>query len=164
MKRIIAMVLIALSLSACASGRYQSTKVQDSIFRVSYSGNSHVSESSASDNALLRSAEITLQNGYKYFVVLDQNTKSDTYVTAGGGSSYTYGSVDKYGNINAQTTDVGGGVDTYHKSTSTMMIQCFHEKPKTRSLVYDAGQIQSNVKEHDGLIHKTFLKMFHRSN
>ena len=58
-------------------------KLQDNIFKVTFNGNAYLSMEKARDFALLRSAEITIENGYKYFVVLETNSsmKIASYIT-----------------------------------------------------------------------------------
>jgi hypothetical protein len=90
MKRILT-VLLCLSLAGCATGYhskgltggYSNMKLQDNIFKVTFNGNAYLSMEKARDFALLRSAEITIENGYKYFVVLEANgsMKIASYIT-----------------------------------------------------------------------------------
>ena len=90
MKRILT-VLLCLSLVGCATGYhgkgltggYSNMKLQDNIFKVTFNGNAYLSMEKAKDFALLRSAEITIENGYKYFVVLEANgsMKIASYIT-----------------------------------------------------------------------------------
>ena len=81
MKKILT-VLLCLSLAGCATGYhskgltggYSNMKLQDNIFKVTFRGNAYSSMERTGDFALLRSAEITIENGYKYFVVLETNS------------------------------------------------------------------------------------------
>jgi len=81
MKRILATLLL-LGLVGCATGYqpksftggYTDMKLQDNIYRVTFKGNGYSSMERAGDFALLRSAEVTIQNGYKYFIVLETNS------------------------------------------------------------------------------------------
>ena len=81
MKKILT-VLLCLSLVGCATGYhskaftggYSNMKLQDNIFKVTFRGNAYSSMERTGDFALLRSAEITIENGYKYFVVLETNS------------------------------------------------------------------------------------------
>ena len=90
MKKILT-VLLCLSLAGCATGYhgagftggYLNMKLQDNIFKVTFNGNAYLSMEKARDFVLLRSAEITIENGYKYFVVLQTNgsMKIALYIT-----------------------------------------------------------------------------------
>jgi len=79
-------VLAALTLGACASspqyvaaddasdfGHY-STKLADNRYRVVYNGNDRIDLNKTKDYALLRAAELTLQEGYSWFEVVDRAT------------------------------------------------------------------------------------------
>ncbi len=81
-------VIACLALTACASspqyvaaddagdfGHY-ATKLADNRYRVVYNGNDRVDLNRTKDYALLRAAELTLQEGYSWFEVVDRATKS----------------------------------------------------------------------------------------
>ncbi len=73
------LILTMALLSGCATayqresftGGYSQTQLGDNIFQVSFKGNGCTSEDRASDYTLLRSAEITLENGFKYFTIVE---------------------------------------------------------------------------------------------
>ena len=164
MRKILFVLLAGLVLSGCATGYqkqsftggYTDMKVQDNIYRVTFKGNAYASEERASDFALLRCAELTLENGYKYFVPLQEKSyvKEESYtepVTA-----QTTGNVNMYGNSNyaygsfqGTTSYYGGNTHHFRKPRTTYTIACFKEKPENVPvMVYDAEQIKTNVKAH----------------
>ena len=51
---------------------YSEVQNSPTIFRVSFYGNSITSHEMAEDFALLRSAEVTLEQGHRYFVILNK--------------------------------------------------------------------------------------------
>ncbi len=83
MKRILLPLFTAIALTACASGPsafgpaksydsmgFRNTQIQNDRFRVSYTaGNA----AEAQDFALLRAAQITLDEGYSHFKIIDGN-------------------------------------------------------------------------------------------
>ena len=77
-----AIVALTLLLGACArplqpdnySERLSSAWLGANRFSVDYRGNSRVGDDKIADLALLRSAEIALQNGFPYFIVIDTDT------------------------------------------------------------------------------------------
>jgi hypothetical protein len=78
--------------SGCATGYkskglrgrgFSDTNIQDNIFQVSFRGNTATDSVRAEDFTLLKCAELTLEKGYKVFVVLDK--KFDTKITESGG-------------------------------------------------------------------------------
>ena len=133
-----------------AAGGFSDIKIQDDIYKVSYSENSFVSVETAEDFALLRAAEVTLTNGYKYFIILDQ--KSDPHTTSStiplssmtvGSGVLAPGSVTGY----ASTFNYGGGTVTQSRPSTSNLIQCYKDKPLDASLlIYDAKQVQDSLK------------------
>ncbi len=95
-------VLTALCLGACAAspqyvaagdaddfGHY-STKLADNRYRVVYNGNDRIDLNKTKDYALLRAAELTLQEGYSWFEVVDRatTTKEKSFDRPHAGVSY----------------------------------------------------------------------------
>lgn len=99
MKCILPVILALAFLQGCStayqsrgfSGGYSETQLDENIFKVSFSGNGYISGHKVADYTLLRSAELTLQNGFKYFAIVDANsniehstyTSPTTYHTTG---------------------------------------------------------------------------------
>lgn len=159
MKYILPVILALAFLQGCAtayqssgfSGGYSESQLDENIFNVSFSGNGYTSGHKVADYTLLRSAELTLQNGFKYFAVVDANnhiekssyTSPTTYNTTGNvrGASY-----------NANTTTSGG--QTYHisKPSSSNTIVCYKEKPE-HIFTYSAEFIFKNITEKYNIKH-----------
>ncbi len=163
MKKLICLLVLATMVSGCATtyhrqtwtGGYSDTKIQDDIFRVEFAGNAYVSRGKVEDFALLRCAEVTLENGYKYFVILDAKSETQTGAYTTPATAHTYGTVygtdygGGYGGSYSGTTYVTGG-QTYmfSKPSSSNMIKCFKERPENiPTLVFDAEQIKDNLKK-----------------
>ena len=144
MKRIIPIILI-LALQGCAttyqksgfSGGYSETQLDENVFTVSFRGNEYTGRERVADFTLLRSAELTLENGYKYFAVIDANsyTSNSTYTTPA--TSYTTG---------ATTTTYGGQTYNISKPSSSNTIVCFKEKPDS-VFTYNAEFIYKNIRQ-----------------
>ncbi|KTF69786.1 CC0125/CC1285 family lipoprotein [Sphingomonas sp. HT-1] len=97
------MVAGSLSLASCmtatpyqpasASGSirngYSDEQIEENRFRVSFSGNSLTSRETVERYLLYRSAELTLQNGFDYFILAERDTekKTQTYTTPGVGGA-----------------------------------------------------------------------------
>lgn len=71
-------------LSGCAYygpsglfGGYTETALNEDTYKVSYRGNGYCTRDQAADYLLRRAAELTLNNGYKYFVILAANSDND---------------------------------------------------------------------------------------
>ena len=102
----------ALALGACATettyrpatGRgfdrtgYSDRQVEANRFLVSFAGNSSTPRDTVERYLLFRAAEITLQNGGDYFVMVNRDTdqQTRTYTTPGFGSGWGYGGFGGY--------------------------------------------------------------------
>ena len=170
--KIIATLVVILSLYGCATGYkpvgamggFSSTQLDENVFTVSFKGNGYTGREKANDFALLRSAEITLEHGFKYFIIVDaqQYSKNSSYTTPTTATtnvnSNTYGNVYGSGNsaiynantYSTATTTVSGG-QTYvsSKPRTSNTIICLSEKPEDFS--YDAEFIAKSLKEKHGI-------------
>lgn len=156
MKQLSALTLVAC-LAACASpyqregfgGGYSETQLSENIFKVSFRGNGYTSGDRAADMALLRSAEIALENGFQYFAVIDEQSSASygTYTTP----TTTNASVTAYGNsAYGSATTYGGQTFFITKPRSTNLIACFKEKPEGL-FVFDAGFVSKSLRQKFGL-------------
>ncbi len=98
---------------------YSSTQIDTNVFQVTFNGNAYTGRDRANDFLLLRSAELALENGYEYFVILD----AQQYLR----------------NSNDATPA------TLTANTSTNTIVCFKEKPEEFS--YNARFIEKSLKK-----------------
>ena len=154
------LILIFLTYS-CATdyqpksftGGYSSTKLGESIFKIHFNGNGYSNSERIEDFALLRSAEIALENDFKYFIIIDKNnsnsystyTTPKTNITTGNISSYNYGYGGNY-NFTANSYSVGGDTYLISKPSSTNIIACFKKKPKNQTFIYDAEFISNSIR------------------
>jgi hypothetical protein len=157
------LIAIAIIFSGCATpyqsesltGGYKSMKVQDDVFKVSFRGNASTRSEQTENFVLLRCAEVTLENGYNYFVIIDSNTAIRTSTLTTPVTANTSGMLMPIGNMasyHAQTTYSGGNTRIYQRPTTTNEIKCFKEKPENMSaIVYDAKQIRDNLKQAYGI-------------
>ncbi|QQR80954.1 MAG: hypothetical protein IPJ69_02055 [Deltaproteobacteria bacterium] len=107
-------------------GGYTDNHLQDNIYQINFGGNGWTSSEKSSDFALLRAAELTLENEYKYFIVLDGGTRIVSSETAG--SVRTETTYDAYGR---PTTSTKVNQPTKHYEPKTnLIIECFKAKPK----------------------------------
>lgn len=123
------------------SGGFSETQLDKNVFRVSFKGNGYTGSERAEDFALLRSAELTLQNGFTHFAIVDGRQSNDYGVITTPTQSYTTGSVTSYGNTaygSARTTTTGGQSFIIKKPSSTNTIVCFNGKPENGMFTYDA--------------------------
>ena len=63
-----------------ALGGYKSTAIDDNTFRVMFKGNQHTKAETVYNYLERRCAEITLENGYEYFIVFEDSSYIDKTV------------------------------------------------------------------------------------
>lgn len=167
--RAILVLLLCLGLTGCATGYarrgftggYSDMQLQDDIFRVTFSGNAYIGRGKVEDYTLLRCAELTLEQGYRYFIIIDERSGittsshttpitaktrgsiTDTSPITTGGSVTVVGSSASY---SGKTTYSGGQTYTFRKPSTRNTIKCFREKPNLPTMVYDAVQVERNLK------------------
>jgi hypothetical protein len=161
MKKLILISLAILFLQGCAttyqndgfSGGYSETQLDENVFKVSFRGNGFTRRDKVADFTLLRSAELAIQNGYNYFVVIDANsytststhttpTTTNTSASAYGTGNYAYG--------NATSTTTGGQTYNISKPSSSNTIICYKEKPSA-GFSYNANFIYKSLAEKYGI-------------
>src|SRR5690242_4719787 len=108
---------VALALSACATsygpqglkGGYSHMQLDATTFRVDFKGNGFTSRERVEQMLFFRCADLTVQSGYDYFVILSRDGGAES-------SSYTTpGTVTTTGRATATTY----GRSTYVQGTST---------------------------------------------
>ena len=157
MKALVVLIFAAILVEGCTAyqkqgftGGFSETQLGENVFQVTFKGNAYTSRERVSDFNLLRSAEITLENGYRYFVIVDSEkySKAGSYRTPT--TSQTTGGVYGYGNsahLSATTTTTGGQAYSYSKPTARNTIVCFKDKPDTGGLVYDATFVATSIRK-----------------
>jgi hypothetical protein len=106
-----------LALAACESGPtpyqpgggqergYSETRIENDRWRISFKGNSMTDKETVENYMLYRAAELTLQNGFDNFTMVNRNTDKDSDIRSYGGYmgtrlSYMY-FVPNYGWVGA---------------------------------------------------------------
>jgi hypothetical protein len=158
----ILVLLSAAMLSGCATtyqkvsltGGYSETQLGENIFQVSFKGNGYTSRERVSDFTLLRSAEIAIKNGYRYFVVVESEKYSKVGAYTTPITSQTTGSAYVSGNYvqgSATTTTYGGQTFIISKPRANNTILCYKEKPDINGLVFEAEFVVKSVRAKYGM-------------
>ena len=109
------------------TGGYTESQLDKNVFKVSFNGNAFTSLHRATDFTLLRSAELTLINGFRYFVIIEEDSRIENTTGSTGTTGQTY---------------------NYSKPRASNTIVCFEEKPES-GFSYDAAFIkESLMKKH----------------
>lgn len=152
MKTLLVVFSIVL-LSGCATdyqkdsytGGFSSTQLGENMYQVSFRGNGFTSRRRATDFTLLRSAELTLEKGFRYFVIVDAEKDTNVAAMTTPTTSYTTGGV--YG---ATTHSYGGQTFLVSKPNVTNTILCLKDKPNG-GVVYDAQFVVRSLRHKYGL-------------
>lgn len=148
----------ALVLIACvtpyqrqgARGGFSDARLDATTFRVTFKGNGYTSRERVENYLHYRCAEVTLESGYDYFVVLDANTEArhGSYTTPTHVNSYTSGSATyvgggtAYGQATTTTTVTPGQTYSWTKHGATAVIKVFRgQKQQDEPGVYDAREV-----------------------
>lgn len=138
-------------LSGCATpyqslglgGGYSESKLDEDTYKVSFRGNGYTSQEAVQDNLLRRCAELTMQNGYKYFVILtgdgndrvSQFSTPETVNTTGFGTSHGYGNIypnnytyNGFANYNSSTTVNPSQTYFVHRYSNNVIIKMLKNK------------------------------------
>lgn len=147
--------LIVIFLVGCSSGYkpngftggFSESRLDETVYRVSYQGNAYTSLEKASDFAMMRAAELTVRAGYDWFAVMDSSnqTSQTTYTTPKyyqtQGSAYVSGNNI---NINTTTREYGGQQYVITKPGQSIIVKMFEDKPQnifTFDPIYVYGQM-----------------------
>ncbi|MBT5187228.1 MAG: hypothetical protein HOH19_00805 [Kordiimonadaceae bacterium] len=130
--KIAIILVVGLILSGCMTGKYHtlntigngysSKQIANSTYHVSYVDKPLSDFEKINDFALLRAAEITLENGYYYFIIEDEKNNEKDLIF-----SRTYPDM------------------AMPKAKSQLYINCFKNKPEGVS--YDARQISDALRD-----------------
>lgn len=130
-------------------GGFSDSQIQNDIFRVNFRGNGYTDLSTASDYALLRAAEIAIQNGFNYFIIIQDNSSIKTSIITTPGYAHTYGDIGAhgdYGSYYAHTTYYPGTSTAVERPFASYLIKCFKRKPNIDAgFIYDANQIEQYI-------------------
>lgn len=158
MKKLTCLLVLVILVSGCATGYgsqgfgggYTDVKIQDDIFKISFRGNAYLGSSKCQDYAMLRAAEVALENGYKYFIVLDDKSGTQQYSYTTPVESHTSGTINTYGSsatYSGRTSYSGGQTYNFNKPRSNLMIRCFKGKPENSlAMPFDARQVKNNLR------------------
>jgi hypothetical protein len=143
-----------LALAGCATsygpngigGGFSETRRADDIYVVHFRGNGYTKPEQAEEMAFLRAAELTIEKGYRYFVILGESGSTDSTVVAMPGQSFTTGSINPYGGFQARTTSIGAMPMTIRTPSARLHIGLAHDKFSPERTFYDARAIVADLR------------------
>jgi len=130
--------LLAALLGACATpyqearpgnlGGYVTRRVSHDMFQIAFLGNADTDAARVKDFALLRAAEVTLQNGFRYFVIRDTRDLTRQRVIETSSSARTAVSMGAGGRYRENMQTYGLPIK-YQTPGLALLIQCFAHSP-----------------------------------
>lgn len=160
MKNLFLTAVLALSLSACATGPsaygpsnsgsslgFKNTQIEQDRFRISYTGRS---SEEAQDYALLRAAQIALAEGYSHFKIINGHM-SDNGPTSPISTSIGIGSRNGWYGRNSTGVNVGIGIYDVaralqgNKITNVIEVRLLRSGGADKS-VYNAQNVAESIR------------------
>lgn len=156
-------VVSAILIAGCATpygksgltGGYTDTQIDSNTFTVSVDTNGFTSQQTTSLHALYRAAELTIERGYDYFVIVGQ------------GANATQTAVSIPGTSTSNTTIHGTGQSAYARTTTTyapativpmvfpnatVTVKAFKgQKPEGDPNAYDAKEVMKYIGPQIGI-------------
>jgi hypothetical protein len=146
--------ILTLTLVACVTATpyqparngegYSEQKIESNRYRVTFSGNASTPRQTVESYLLYRAAEVTMANGYDYFVLADQTTETQTSYTQ------TFSGFDDFGWYSWHPRfGVGATVGTstprteYEGQVNIVMFK--GRKPNTEVKAFDAREVKANL-------------------
>jgi hypothetical protein len=126
------------------SGGYSESRLGPNVALVSFNGNGFTSNLQVEKMALLRSADVTTQNGYRYFVI----TGSEDDSTNTGFVTPSYANTN-FGAGWANTTFTAGQYIPIHKPAVSYMIHMGNNQGELAGFmrqIYDATFLQASLR------------------
>lgn len=168
MNKLIVFVLILLTVACASSGPtaymkssdkgqpgYHHQKLTDNQYRVTFVGNRHTNQEQVKDYALLRAAELTLENDKQWFVITSTESDKQTRKVSDVDSSVsmhttttrrcgilgcTTTTTPTYSGLSVTTREVEDGF------TATLIIAMGAGTPDDSSKSFDASELAKNLK------------------
>jgi len=157
MKPIKAVFLVAcIFIAGCStpyqaegfSGGFDEVQLSPNMWRVSFHGNGYTGKEKATNLALLRSADLTLSNGFTHFTIVDSSkdvsysTYTQPTTTNSTFTANTYGN-STYGSVNSMS--YGGQTMNISKPSTSNTIVMFERGAESQTMLYDAEFICSSL-------------------
>lgn len=145
-----------LLLTGCATsyqpdsftGGFSEVQLDKNVWKVSFVGNGFTRSERAEELAMLRSAELTLKNGYSFFAFVSSSTRNTTHAIPQASTSTTTFNATSIGGSTfgtAQTNTIGGGMMYVNKPSSDNTVMMFSTRPNISAMVYDASFICNSI-------------------
>jgi len=128
---------------------YAEQRLESTRYRITYTGNSATPRESVENYVMYRAAEVTLNNGYDWFVIADQVTRTDPRKSGGGtsggvGLGFGGGSGNFGTGVSISLSKMlGGGGEAYDAQMDILVNK--GSKPADNPRAFDARQLKANL-------------------
>lgn len=131
-------LIVSILISSCSltrhtgyqakavTGGYSETQLASDIYSVRFQGNGYTKAEIANDFCLLRCAELTTQNGYKYFTIISNKESSVGTLAA--------------------TNVIGNTIAIAGYPSDNNVIKLLKDKPETNAIVYEASFMANSIR------------------
>lgn len=141
----LAFLIVPLILLGCATpyqansylGGYSDAQLGTNVFQIRFQANGYTTLEKASDLALLHAADVTLQHGFRYFVIKNEAGRLDHHKNKAPSSAY-----------DALVTKEDSGTGW---STTQYTITCYGSRPNSDLTVYDAKDVDRAIRTRYGI-------------
>jgi len=153
---VVASAVAVLGLAACATATpyqpklsgygYAEQRLETNRYKVSFAGNSSTPRQTVENYLLYRAAEVTLQNGYDYFVLAEQNTQADTRYQetfTGFGAPYYWYPRGYYGGVG---TSSANPITEFEAVANILVFK--GSKPADNFKAFDARDLKANLEPY----------------
>ena len=162
--------LLAAGLVACAStstpyqpaaeGRgygFSEQRIDNNSYRITFRGNSSTTRETVENSLLFRAAELTLENGFDYFVVIENDTEAKKSYSSSASPAffgrYGYGYPGSFYAFPYYAYGFGWGwpYDTYTREITRYSAVAFvtmhkGEKPADNPQAFNASEVVENLR------------------
>jgi len=149
MRRVGAAVVL-MALAGCATkyqngsgsgGGFTESQLDKNLFRVSVNGNQYTSAERARELALLRSADLTLQLGFSYFVFVESRSREEEEWYTSPVETVSKTSRKANGELVTSTITYGGNTSVSRRPTRVNTVMAYTKKPDVTDVVYNARSL-----------------------
>lgn len=127
---------------------YSEQKLESNRYRVTFVGSSRTSRDTVQNYLIYRAAELTLANGYDYFVLAGQDAAAEPGVRNGPRTGISFG-IGSFGGSSSFGLGIGtgigggGGGEDFRAQADVLMYK--GEKPDDRDDALDALEVKTNL-------------------
>ena len=159
--RVTQFLVLVGALSSCATpyqqsglrGGYKDAQVDSNTASVSFHGNAYTPKQKVQLALMYRCAQVRLQDGFDYFVIVNNDTeaKQSVYMTSGHYTEATSGSAHGAGNMAVGSATTTGTyyppqAHTQTKYGSAALIKMFKgQKPQNDANAFDAHDVVAHL-------------------